>query len=98
MSKKQNSNAEASVLRLVLPNIDGYTGSDDEDEHHDDHPRTVRLLVFLRLHDLLQALLHLRHSLVHVVVNAVHNRALLDHELVQVLEDLRQFLSTLRYT
>lgn len=82
----------------MLPDIDRHTGGDNEDEDDDNRPGAVRLLVFLRLHHLLQALLHLRHGLVHVVVDTIHDRSLLDHELVQVLEDLCQFLRALRYT
>ena len=96
-NNKQESNAGYSLLRLMLPYIDRHAGSDNENEDEDNHPGAARLLVFLGLHHLLQTLLHLRHSLIHVVVYTIHDGALFDHELIQVLEDLCQFLSALCY-
>ena len=53
--------------------------------------------MLLCLHDLLQTLLYSGHSLIHVVINTIDNRTLLNDELVQILENLGKLLGALGY-
>lgn len=84
-------------LRLLLEDFENYTGGDDAHQHENDAVGTRGLLVLLRLHNLLQTLLHLDHRLIHVIIDSVHDRSLLDDQLVQILEDLSELLRALRY-
>lgn len=89
-----NTSANAKlVLRLVI--IDNSADYNDQNHYSHNRVRPPRFLIFLRLHDLLQSLAHFRHCLVHIIVDSVHDRSLLDHQLIKILEDLSQFLRAL---
>ena len=84
-------------LCLFLEDFKNNTDHNDAHQYENDAVGTRGLLVLLSLHYLLQTLLHLHHRLIHVIVDTVHDRSLLDHQLVQVLEDLGKLLRALRY-
>ena len=58
-------------------------------------PRTALLLRLVRLLDLLHALVDARRRRLDVVVDAVEDRPLVNHEHRQVLHDLRQLVDAL---
>lgn len=85
------------ALSLCLQHLENNTGDNNANKHKDDEVRTGGLLVLFRLHNLLQTLLDSGHSLIHVVINTIDNRTLLNDELVQILENLGKLLSALGY-
>ena len=90
LGKKNNS---LSVFQVV------QYGTNNDNQNHKSHNtiRTTWFLVFLRLYDLLDALSHLCDRLIHVVIDTIDDGSLFDDELIQVLEDLSELLSTLGY-
>lgn len=62
----------------------------DQHEKKDDLPVPGLLLVLFSFIKLMDSILHMNRSLLHIEVNSIQERALIDHHGLKVLEDISE--------